>query len=103
MKAAGEVDFIGCAALDPGPAVALPAAREGQMNATRLGFCRTDADEPAVMGTSTGDRDANKEPAPDHPRDQDSYTTRKTAELIQIKVRRHRTGTLTDRSAGDKR
>ena len=29
------------------------------MNATRLGLCRTDADEPTVMGGSIGDRDAN--------------------------------------------
>src|SRR6516165_3865598 len=46
---------------------------------------------------------AHQEAAPDHPRDQDSYTTRKTAGLIQIKVRRHGAGTLITRSAGDKR
>jgi hypothetical protein len=61
MKAEGEVDFIGCPALDPGPTVSLPAAGEGQMNATRLSLCRTDAHEPAVIGSSTGNRDANKE------------------------------------------
>jgi hypothetical protein len=43
----------------------------------------------------------NQEAAPDHPRDQDSYTTRKMAGLIQIKGRRHGAGTLTDRGAGD--
>src|SRR5215472_7409871 len=42
-----------------------------------------------------------RRPAPDHFRDQDSYTTRKMAGLIQIKVRRHGTGTLIDRGAGD--
>src|SRR6516162_111995 len=31
------------------------------------------------------------------PRDQDGYTTRKTAGLIQIKVRRHGAGTLINR------
>jgi hypothetical protein len=45
---------------------------------------------------------ANRAAAPDHPRDQDSYTTRKTAVLIQIKVRRHGAGTLINRGAGDK-
>ena len=60
VKPAGEVDFVGGPALDPGPAVSLPAAGEGQMNATRLGFCRTDADEPAVVGSSIGDRKADE-------------------------------------------
>src|SRR6516165_11851618 len=46
---------------------------------------------------------AHQEAAPGHPPDQDSYTTRKTAGLIQIKVRRHGSGTLITRSAGDKR
>ena len=36
VKPAGEVDFVGGPALDPGPTVALLAAGEGQMNATRL-------------------------------------------------------------------
>jgi hypothetical protein len=44
----------------------------------------------------------NQEAAPEHPRDQDSYTTRKTAGLIQIKVRRHGAGILINRGAGDK-
>src|SRR6516165_12838190 len=60
VKPAGEVDFVGGPALDPGPAKTLPAAGEGQMNATGLGLCRTDADEPAVVGSSTGDGEADK-------------------------------------------
>ena len=60
VKPARQVDFVGRPALDPGPAEPLPAAGEGQMNATRLGLCRTDADEPAVVGSSTSDRDADK-------------------------------------------
>lgn len=31
------------------------------MNATRLGLCRTDTHEPALVGGSTGDRGANKQ------------------------------------------
>ena len=56
VKPARQVGLIRRAALDPGPAVPLPAAGEGQMNATRLGLCPTDADEPAVVGSSTGKR-----------------------------------------------
>jgi hypothetical protein len=44
---------------------------------------------------------ANQEAAPDHPRDQDGYTTRKTAGLIQIKGRQPGAGTLINRGAGD--
>ena len=60
VKPARKVDFIRCSALDPGPAVSLPAAGEGQVNATRLGLCRTDTDEPTVVGSSAGDRDADE-------------------------------------------
>ena len=60
VKPVGEVDFIGGLALDPGPTVSLPAAGEGQMNAIRLGLCPTDADEPAVVGNSTSNGDADK-------------------------------------------
>jgi hypothetical protein len=45
---------------------------------------------------------ANQAVAPDHPRDQDGYTTRKMAGLIQIKVRQQGAGTLINRGAGDK-
>jgi len=31
------------------------------MNATRLGLCGANADEPTIVGGSAGDRDANKE------------------------------------------
>ena len=60
VKPARQVDFVGCSALDPGPTVSLPAAGEGQMNPTRLGLCRTDADELAVVGSSTGDGDTDE-------------------------------------------
>ena len=59
VKPAGEVDFIGGPALDPGPAVHLPAAGEGQMNAVGLGLCRTDARELAIVRGSP-DRSADK-------------------------------------------
>jgi len=58
-KPAGQVDFLGCPALDPGPAEALPVAREAQMNAIGLGLCRTDGHEPAIVRSSAGD--ANEE------------------------------------------
>jgi len=59
-KPAGEVDFVRCSAPDPQPAVSLPAAIEGQMNAISLGFCRTDAHEPPFVRSST-EGDANKQ------------------------------------------
>ena len=59
VKPAGEIDFVGGPALDPGPAVPLPAAGEGQMNAVGLGLCRTDARELAIVRGSP-DRSADK-------------------------------------------
>src|SRR5215469_775512 len=56
-----EVDFIGRSALDPRPAKPLASAGEGQMNPTRLSLCRTDAHEPAIMRSSTGGGDTNKQ------------------------------------------
>src|SRR5262249_38520491 len=56
-----EVDFIGRSALDPRPAKLLASAGEGQMNATRLSLCRTDAHEPAIMRSSTGGSDTKKQ------------------------------------------
>ena len=59
VKPARQVDFFGRPALDPGPAVSLPAAGEGQMNAVGLGLCRTDARELAIVRGSP-DRSADK-------------------------------------------
>ena len=59
VKAARQLDFVGCPALDPGPAVSLPAAGKGQMNAVGLGLCRTDARELAIVRGSP-DRSADK-------------------------------------------
>ena len=48
-KAGRKIDLIGRSALNPGPAETLSAAVERQIDSKRLGFCRTDAHEPALM------------------------------------------------------
>ena len=59
-KAAREIDFIARLPLNPGPAEALSAAGEGQMDPICFGFCRTYAHEPAFMCNGTGsDKHAN--------------------------------------------
>ena len=53
-KAVREIDFIARPPLNPGPAEALSATGESQMNSIRFGFCRTYAREPAFMCNGTG-------------------------------------------------
>src|SRR6516162_8302080 len=48
-KPGRKVDFVGRAALNPGPTEALSAAGKDQMDPIGLGFCRTYTHEPAVM------------------------------------------------------
>src|SRR5215472_7962150 len=59
-KPAGKVDFVRCSVPDPRPAVSLPPAGEGQINAIGLGLCRTDSHEPPFVHSST-DGDASKQ------------------------------------------
>jgi len=60
VKPAGKVDFVRCSVPDPRPAVSLPPAGEGQINAIGLGLCRTDSHEPPFVHSST-DGDASKQ------------------------------------------
>jgi hypothetical protein len=59
-KPTREIGFVGRSALNPRPAKSLSTAGEGQMDAIGLGFCRTDAHEPAFMRSGgSGDGHAN--------------------------------------------
>jgi hypothetical protein len=84
-KPAGQVDFVGCPAFDPGPAEPLAIAEEGQINAIGLGLCRTDAHEPAVVRSSTGGANNERDEGPQkegrhppsrNPRERDTGRTR---------------------------
>jgi hypothetical protein len=84
-KPDGQVDFVGCPGLYPGPAEPLAVAGEGQMNAIGLGLCRTDAHEPAIVRSGTGDADNERDegrqkegrhPPPRNPRERDTGRTR---------------------------
>jgi hypothetical protein len=60
-KSAREIGFVERSAFYPGPAEALVAAGEGQMDSVGLGFCRTYAHEPAFMRSGgSADGRANK-------------------------------------------
>jgi len=60
-KPVRKIVFVGCSPSDPGPGETLSVAGEGQIDAIGLGFCRTDAHEPAFMRSGdSADGRANK-------------------------------------------
>jgi hypothetical protein len=59
-KVVREIGFIARSPLNPGPAEALAAARESQIDSICFSFCRTYAHKPAFMrNRSSGDKHAN--------------------------------------------